>query len=123
MSARLRMSSPPHNGGCSVPPSPPYDGGGSLFITLHPSSIILRQYVVEHAVYLIMSRRGEVGGVLLLTSSPLCNGVCIILLIFVLEDSVYSVVGRRQGVLLLSSSCWSIIKRSYYSSSDVSFVH
>jgi hypothetical protein len=61
---------------------------------------------MEHDVYSIVSMRGEVGGVLLLTSSPPRGGVRIILLIFVMEDSVYSIVGRRRGVLLLSSLRW-----------------
>ena len=130
MSARLRMrmlhceeerrhmmeyaaysSSPPHN----------HNGGGGCSILLplsslwwrrhpipHPPSVFHHgQDVVEHDVYSILSRRGEVGGVLLLTSSPSRNGVHIMLLIFVMEDSaVYSIMGRRRGVLLLSSSWW-----------------
>ena len=57
----------------------------------HPPSVLVHhgQDVVEHAVYSIVSRRGEVGGVLLLTSSPPRNGVRSMPLIFVVEDSVY----------------------------------
>ena len=50
---------------------------------------------MEHDVYSIVNRRGEVGGVLLLTSSPPRDGVRIMLLIFVMEDLVYSIMGRR----------------------------
>ena len=85
-------------------PYPPYDGGDSLFHLALPSVLHHEPDVVEHDVYSIVSMRGEAGGVLLLTSSPPRDGVCIILFIFVMEDAVYSIVGRRRGVLLLSSS-------------------
>ena len=68
-------------------PYPPYDGGDSLFHLTLPSVLHHEQDVVEYDVYSIVSMRGEVGGILLLTSSPPRDGVRIILFIFVMEDS------------------------------------
>ena len=62
--------------------------------SIHPLSYC-GQDVVEHDVYSIVNRRGEVGDVLLLASSPPRDGVRIMLLIFVMEDLVYSIMGRR----------------------------